>query len=275
MFDETIFKGQRVINQICGSCGFVYQSPRMTESELNGFYSGAYREMYQGDEGPTEKDLKIQKERAGRLLGFAQGSLKGVSNHLDIGCSAGMLLDEYRSFYGCKSIGVEPGDSYRDYAQSRGNKVHADLNGVKTFEGERFDLVSMAHVLEHIADPVEYLTQLRQELMASEGYILIEVPNLYSHDCFEIAHMSSFSPHTLNQTLIKSGFSLKVLMRHGHPRSNTLPLYLTALAKVTADFIGGSVKHEFFVKEKRGFGLLFKQFMLRVFPNKSWIHPEN
>ena len=273
VFDKTFFKGQRVINQICGNCGFVYQSPRMTESELNAFYSGAYRELYQGDEGPTEKDLKIQKGRAVRLIKFAKGSLKGATNHLDIGCSAGMLLDEFRTFYGCKSIGVEPGDSYRDYAQSRGNKVYADLDELKPDEGERFDLVSMAHVLEHIADPVKYLTKLRQELMASDGYLLIEVPNLFSHDSFETAHMSSFSSHTLKQTLIKSGFSLQAFMRHGHPRTDILPLYLTGLAQAADEFISRPVKPEFFVKEKRGFGLLFKQFMLRFFPKKSWINP--
>jgi len=274
VFNETQFKGQRVTNQICGRCGFVYQSPRMTESELNAFYSGGYREMYQGDEGPTEKDLKIQRGRAGRLLAFAKGSLQGASYHLDIGCSAGILLDEFRDFYGCKSIGVEPGDSYRDYAQTQGIKVYAELDDVKTDDGARFDLISMAHVLEHIPNPVEYLTQLRQQLMTSDGYLLIEVPNLYSHDSFETAHMSSFSTHTLEQTLIKSGFSIRAFMRHGYPRSDILPLYLTALAQPAAELISETVKPEIFVKGKRQFGLFIKWFMLRFFPRKSWNSPE-
>ena len=37
-FDRRTFRDQPVENQICERCGFIYQSPRMTETELDSFY---------------------------------------------------------------------------------------------------------------------------------------------------------------------------------------------------------------------------------------------
>jgi SAM-dependent methyltransferase len=270
LFDETQFKGIDVTNQICNQCGFVFQSPHMTSTELDSFYAGEYRSVYQGSEGPNPKDLKTQKGRADHLLDFTKKYIDQVSNHLDIGCSAGILLREFQTHYHCNSVGVEPGDAYRTYAQSKGVLVYADINEVMAGSEEKFDLVSMAHVLEHLPDPVDFLTQLREQLMKPEGYLLVEVPNLYSHDCFEIAHMSCFSPHTLRETLIKSGFMVRTLVKHGYPKSPNLPLYVTALSKIRTDKIPISIRPESYVKQKREFGILKKRVMLRFFPNKTW-----
>ncbi len=95
----------------------------------------------------------------------------------------------------------------------------------------RFDLISLAHVLEHIANPVQYLAGLRQNWLTEEGSLLVEVPNLYCHDSFEVAHLVAYSPHSLTQTLQQAGFEIVVFVQHGRPRSSILPLYLTVLAR--------------------------------------------
>ena len=270
-FDTTFFRGQKITNQICAFCGMVFQSPRMIGREIDAFYAQEYRQVYQGSEGPTSRDLKIQTERASFLLSFASPLVPTINRHLDIGCSAGILLKTFKDYYHNQSIGIEPGDSYRDYSVSQGLKVYSNLDDLRSDNVERFDLISMAHVLEHIPDPVAYLVGLRDELLNPGGYLLVEVPNLYSHDSFEIAHMSSFSEHTLNQTLQQAGFSLVSVMKHGEPRSKLLPLYIAILAHVGSTQSLGKVNPEKWVKAKRRLGMVYRKIIQRLYPKMAWI----
>lgn len=265
VFDRQMFRGHEVTNRLCDNCGLVYQSPRMTAAELDEFYAREYRQVYQGGEGPTQKDLFLQNGRADSLLHFLAGENVTPSHHLDIGCSSGILLQRIRDHFGCDVVGVEPGDAYRAYAQQQGLQVYPDLDAL---EGH-FDLISMAHVLEHIPDPVAYLSDLRMEHLSPSGWILVEVPNLYSHDSFEIAHTASFSAHTLRQVIQQAGFELVTLMRHGRPRSYLLPLYLTALAQPN----GGKViiSPERNVAMKRRLGMLWRRVIQRLFPQRAWV----
>jgi len=269
-FATISFRGQKIFNCICDSCGFVFQSPRMTAGELDEFYTHEYRQVYQGDEGPTQKDLVTQKRRASALLEFMKGSVPEVNRHLDIGCSAGILLEEIQSHYGNQPVGVEPGASYRKYAQSQGISVYPDIADLQTADEARFDLISMAHVLEHISDPVAYLADMRSQYCGPSGWLLIEVPNLYAHDSFEIAHMASFSEHTLKQTLIQAGFEIVTVKKHGQPRSDLLPLYLTVVARSSDKPVNWAVKPEKNVAQKRKMGMLRRRIIQRLFPARAW-----
>ncbi len=71
LFDRRSFRGQEVTNRICASCGLVFQSPRMADDELAAFYEQEYRQLYQGDQEPSAKDLAVQRLR-GKLHGMAQ-----------------------------------------------------------------------------------------------------------------------------------------------------------------------------------------------------------
>lgn len=277
-FDEREFRGKAVFNRICSSCGLVYQSPRMTEDELTTFYEGEYRQLYQGDQGPNPKDLAVQQRRADSLLGFSRGKLKRCTRHLDIGCSAGLLLGRFQESYQCQSVGTEPGNAYRRYAQEKGLDVFASLDQLEIAGEAQFDLVSMAHVLEHIANPVDYLTALRKKWLVTDGHLLVEVPNLYAHDSFEVAHLVSFSAHTLSQTLQKAGFEIIALEGHGRPRSEILPLYLTLLARSQTNAGPYHLQAERGVKLKRRMGMFRRGLLTRLYPQRAWLpvnHPTN
>jgi len=268
-FDIRQFRGYTVSNQVCGNCGLVYQSPRMTASELDEFYAAEYRQVYQGEPGPILKDLQAQSGRAASLLKFAADSVPAVQRHLDIGCSAGILLTTFRKHYGDLPLGVEPGDSYRDYAQSQGLTVYPAIADLQIENEARCDLISMAHVLEHLPDPVSYLSALRENYLTPDGWLLVEVPNLYCHDSFEIAHQISFSAHTLRQTVQQAGYEIVKLEAHGHPRSELLPLYLTLLAKPGKST--GSIQPEKGVALKRQLGMLRRRVLQKLFPKKAWL----
>jgi 2-polyprenyl-3-methyl-5-hydroxy-6-metoxy-1,4-benzoquinol methylase len=271
LFDRRDFRSQQVYNRICSSCGLVYQSPRMSESELEKFYEHEYRQLYQGNEGPNPKDLAVQQSRADSLLGFTRGKLTHCSRHLDNGCSAGLLLQRFQEAYKCQSIGTEPGSAYRSYAQEHGLRVYASIDELAPKGEPQFDLISMAHVLEHIGDPVTYLISLRESLLDTDGHLLVEVPNLYAHDSFEVAHLISFSAHTLSQTLQKAGFEIIALEQHGRPRSEILPLYLTALARASTKPGTFNLQQERGVRRKRLMGMLRSQLLTRLAPRRAWL----
>jgi SAM-dependent methyltransferase len=184
-----------------------------------------------------------------------------------------LLLQAVRSGYGCESVGVEPGLAYREASQKAGVKVYPRLEDLPR-EGEgRFDLVSLIHVLEHMPDPVGVLAHLRQDWLAPGGWLLVEVPDLYCHDCFEVAHLASFSSHTLAQVLRKAGYRLLAVRKHGQPRSRILPLYMTLLAQPlpkdeTSAF--AAVKPESSVRLKRRCGLARRQVLERLLPTLAW-----
>lgn len=257
-----------VAYRICQKCGLVFQSPRMTVDELAEFYERQYRVAYQGDEGPSRKDLFVQEGRAHSLLGFLREYGVSPSRHLDIGSSAGVLLEATGKAYGAHGVGIELGKAYREYATGRGLTIYADLDQLAKADEGKFDLISMAHVLEHISQPVEYLQTLREQFLEEDGYLLIEVPNLYCHDSFEIAHMILFSPHTLRQVLQQAGYRVLALKAHGAPRSDVLPLYLTCLARPMHEKV--ILVPERGVGIKRKMGLLRRRLVEKAQRGRAW-----
>jgi 2-polyprenyl-3-methyl-5-hydroxy-6-metoxy-1,4-benzoquinol methylase len=271
LFDRRSFKGQEITNRLCTNCGLVYQSPRMSDGELEAFYQEEYRQLYQGSQGPNNQDLATQEARAKHLLSLVEDTVPHIARHLDIGCSAGLLLVQFRQHYKDEAVGIEPGRAYREYAQTQKLVVYASLDELQAHEEETFDFISMAHVLEHIADPVDYLAGLRKHFLKSDGWLLVEVPNLYGHDCFETAHLVSYSAHTLGQVLNQAGFSVHFLKTHGMPRSAILPLYITVLAQADHAQPVSEILPESGVRRKRAVGLFKRKIQTRLNPGKAWL----
>ena len=270
-FDQREFRGHSVTNRICLKCGLVYQSPRMTGSEADVFYAGEYRLLYEGSSAPTARNLADQRGRAESLYAFARPSVATVAHHLDVGCSFGLLLQRFQEAYHCQAYGIEPGEDHRLHARKAGLTVYATLEELEKSEKIKYDFISLAHVLEHLPDPVGYLAHLHQSLLDPIGWLLIEVPNLYAHDTFEVAHLVSYSPHTLVQTLGKAGFEIVKIGQHGRPRSELLPLYITVLARPGSTATRFSpLAPEKWVALKRRLGMLRRRVLERLFPRRAW-----
>jgi SAM-dependent methyltransferase len=273
VFDQRVFRGFEVNNVLCSNCGLVFQTPRKTASELEDFYQDEYRIAYQGQEGPSEKDLRVQKARAGNLVKFLnEMGVEIVDRYVDIGSSAGLLMEEVQKSFNCQVVGVEPGDAYREYAQDKGFLIFEELDQIIKPEEEKFDLVSMIHVLEHVPDPVDYLRELRDRFLTQGARLLVEVPNLFAHDCFEMAHLTSFSRETLSQILKKAGFRTIFVEMHGFPRSKLIPLYITVLAEPLEDHADhGKIEVERLVRLKRRTGFLHRRVIERLLPDYGWV----
>ncbi len=270
LFDQREFHGYHVVNHLCLKCGLVFQSPRMAETELQEFYENGYRTVYQGQESPQARELAIQEARAQATLDFLPDHIK-PARILDIGCSAGNLLRQFQNRYRAKVSGIEPGKMYREYALSSGLEVYSSLEELQKSTPAPFELVSMMHVLEHLREPLQYLSQLRAELLAPQGWLLLEVPNLYAHDCFEVAHLVSFSAHTLQELVGEAGYQVLKLRAHGKPRSTLIPLYLTLLAQaVPSTSKHTSLKMEPAIRMRRRLGMFQRKIAERLLPRLAW-----
>jgi SAM-dependent methyltransferase len=258
---------------ICEDCSLVFQSPRLSQEDLNAFYSSQYRVLVQGSTEPIEKDLRIQHARALNLLRFVRAKIQSVSNCLDIGSSTGILLKKIKEAYGCEILGVEPGDAYRKYSKTLGVTAVESLEEIEPTLERSFSLIVMAHTLEHLPDPILYLEDLKARWLTPRGYILFEVPNLYGHDALELAHLTAFTPKTLKSTLKRVGLEVVKLQTHGRPRSLIIPLYITALARgvnngnQTLVFHGGSQG----VKFRRWIGQFWNRFATKFLTRWAWL----
>jgi SAM-dependent methyltransferase len=100
-------------------------------------------------------------------------------------------------------------------ARIPGLKIHnGELSSAK-YPNNFFDVIVMWHVLEHISNTSELLTEIRR-ILKPDGFLVILVPNIASLE-FKVfginwkgldlpRHLYHFSPFTLNALLTGSGF---------------------------------------------------------------------
>ncbi len=272
-FDQVRSFGFPLVYYQCERCGLVFQSMDESQAVDPDFYAETYRKVYQESAAPTAKDLWVQSKRAAHLLSLLRvQNILNPQRVLDVGASAGVLLGAFQKVLGSDVMGVEPGDAYRAYAEGQGIPMTASLEALISTNPQRFDLITMMHVLEHLPDPVETLRKLRTELLAEDSYLLLEVPNFYGHDSYELAHLVCYTPHTLRETLRQGGFRVVKVWRHGVPRSARLNLYLTVLAQPLSDTHEiAPVKPERFVVLKRQAGMLYRRGIQKILPHQAWL----
>ena len=97
--------------------------------------------------------------------------IKG-SEILDFGCENGdfLLLSKEVSK---RSVGVEITKANREYTNSIGIQC---VNALSELNDDKFDLITLNHVFEHLNDPINILVEL-QKYLKDDGTIIIEVPH--------------------------------------------------------------------------------------------------
>lgn len=96
---------------------------------------------------------------------------------LDIGTGTGAFLLTAQS-KGWTVTGVEPNEHARTKALQKNLTISDSITNLAT---KRFDVITLWHVLEHLPDLGEALSQI-YALLRPNGTLLIAVPNFKSHD---------------------------------------------------------------------------------------------
>ncbi|WCM41242.1 class I SAM-dependent methyltransferase [Flavobacterium sp. CBA20B-1] len=99
-------------------------------------------------------------------------------NVLDIGCGTGDFLKYGIQELAVNGVGVEPNETARGIAQSKKMDV---FNSIDEIPAEKFDVITLWHVLEHVTDLNIYF-QFFSERLTENGTLVIAVPNFKSFD---------------------------------------------------------------------------------------------
>jgi len=101
------------------------------------------------------------------------------SKLLDIGSGYGFFLDEAEK-KGLNVTGVEPSKELISFKSNYNVAIINDQFPTTKLKNEKFDFVTLIHVIEHLVDPLEIIKHALSHLK-NGGILYIETPNLDSH----------------------------------------------------------------------------------------------
>ena len=128
---------------------------------------------------------RFGRERA-RLLERYCGDLKN-KKILDVGCGNGYCLAALKET-GAKCVGAELSEKWARFTMEKtGLPVYNEP--LENFPEKDFDIITIFDVIEHIEQPVPFITAARN-LLKPKGHILIYTPNF---DSFSIKIMGDYS----------------------------------------------------------------------------------
>lgn len=100
---------------------------------------------------------------------------------LEFGCATGYMSAVLKQRNGCSVVGIEISSDAAELAREHCDQVIVGdaetLDYDSVLEGERFDAIVFADVLEHLREPGEVLSRIRP-FLAEEGEMIASIPNV-------------------------------------------------------------------------------------------------
>lgn len=200
--------GHQVVQ--CTRCGLYYVNPVPTESAL--------AQQVQGSVAYTEDQLLKRvffRRRAEELFNRVE-KLVPPGSLLDVGCAIGTELAVGRA-RGWKVTGIELSESSVRIAREAGFDVRSVPLVKNRFPDHSFDLITMNHVLEHVAHTPAFMREVRR-ILSDRGLLFISLPNVHAWRfylqrgsyswTFHGDHYIHFSVRTLPQLLKRYAFEV-------------------------------------------------------------------
>jgi SAM-dependent methyltransferase len=197
----------------------MFTSPRPSPAAISSYYPRDYQPFH-APHLPSDRQTVTSalKRVVRRLLDPKEHVLpRGIvpGRALEVGCGSGRQLTELAAA-GWKVEGLEP--SAETAARLRKESKFPVTTGTieeTSFEKKSFDLIVALMVLEHLHDPLECLSRIHSWLRPG-GFLTGSVPNaaswefrFFKEKWFALqvpTHLFHFTPRTLEQTLVASGF---------------------------------------------------------------------
>ena len=186
----------------CKQCGQVHTDPWLTRDAARGLLAKAGASYGHCD--PEER------------VAWVLSRVPGVRSVLDLGCGDGSLLGGFPP--SLDRYGIDSDAHLVSIALKTHKKItfrHHDLEDA--FEIPQADVIMLFHLLEHVTDPRNLLTRIRQAA-AETTRLVVEVPILdraietQGPDLcgfFSIPHRTHFSRHTLDRMLSHCGWQVE------------------------------------------------------------------
>ncbi|MDE2590837.1 MAG: methyltransferase domain-containing protein, partial [Patescibacteria group bacterium] len=197
---NTLWKDVNFV--ICKNCGLVFENPRMSFESMKNYYS---KETTSSTNYAIHQDISFARKDQFKFLRKYSSS---TGKLLDIGSGHDAFLDFWLKD-GFVVYSLEPGTTTKDNVEGLTiiNQYYEEYA-----TKDKFNIISMRHVLEHSFSPSSMIIKAWNEL-EDNGILFIEVPNLYDPfititPFFEYPHTFNFSPVTLRTYLNKLGFTV-------------------------------------------------------------------
>ena len=166
----------------CCSCGFRFTNPKPSETTIGKYYqSNDYISHTSSKKGLFNfvyhliRNYQLKKKE--KLISLFNEKGKTL---LDFGSGTGEFLN-YCQEKSWKVVGVEPEKKAAEFAQKNYNLCIEDVSSFFSFDEEKFDVITLWHVLEHVYDLNKYLNHF-QKVLKKNGIIVLGLPNCNSHD---------------------------------------------------------------------------------------------
>ena len=200
----------------CQNCGHWSAEIGM---DLTNFYSGGYVDGTYGEK-IRESYLKIlalpaeQSDNHGRVrrvLEYAEKHLEKKETHTLLDVGSGLAVFPYRmKEAGWNVTALDPDARAAAHAREVAGvrAIHADFLTWEPKPDERFDLITLNKVLEHVEDPIAMLSRARRWIRPG-GLLYVEVPDASAaqegpeREEFFIEHLQVFSAQSLAAALDK------------------------------------------------------------------------
>ena len=199
-------------------CGFIFNNELSSQEAFNEYYMKNDMYFFKKE---NVSDIVLQTAQT------LEKYMTRDSKILDIGCGCGELL-MYLHHRGYNVSGVDTSQKCVDGLIEHGVKMFKGDVFTNNVVPEKFDVIILSHVVEHIYD-LERLVQVVPEYLKPGGIVYVEVPNsdLYYQDShqpplqeYNTEHINHFDEMSLAQLFM--GYKLvcpitnKVIQPHGY-----------------------------------------------------------
>ena len=206
----------------------MWTAPPPSQSTLADSYKSRYREARHeilSDEHLAYKDARAVAQRA-FILAHTSPSLIDRRRLLDIGCAAGSLLRSLgEQWPNGELVGFEPDLRMAAAARARlpaRAVVHDVVFESSKVDNEGFDLITASHILEHVPNPVVFLSDLWNSTRPG-GLLFLEVPHETTSSVKEIVkarhrglmHLLFFSMPSLGDCVRQAGWDTLYMSTFG------------------------------------------------------------
>jgi len=166
---------------------------------------------------------------AEKTYSFIRKYLPFGGNFIDIGCGTGELLNCAHED-GWAVTGLELSPDLVEYVRNRYgvDVINANILDFSTDSTEKYDVVVLRHVIEHLEDPVSVMKTINS-LLTPGGYSVMEFPNIESPELrlkrflhkagihkkrykenYKPGHCNEFCKESFTWLVNKTGFDLVV-----------------------------------------------------------------
>lgn len=177
---ERIFRADFSVVR-CRCCGLMRARPRPTAAWKAAFYDpnrNGYAEAHGRDFIYAPDTSRLIGYR--KLLALLKERRPSGGRLLDVGCAAGLFVDEARR-HGFDAMGCD----YSEEAVRAGaarfgvDIIRSPAEHIEVAD-ESFDIVTILHVIEHLPKPIPVLRELRR-ILKPGGLLLVETVNYRLH----------------------------------------------------------------------------------------------